>query len=184
MTYAKGWIGVRWAASDANGDALMYTLQIRGGNESDWKPLKDNLIERHYTFDSTAYADGEYRIRVIASDQPGNPGGEALTAQLDSGPILIDNTPPVISGLKPVASGSGLRVEWKANDALSVIRRAEYAVDGEDWVLVDPVSRLSDAQSLAYAVTIPNVKPGEHTIAVRVTDDYENTCVDKAVATR
>jgi hypothetical protein len=184
MTYAKGWIGVRWAASDSNGDPLMYTLRIRGVNETDWKPLKDKLTERHYTFDSTAYADGEYRIRVTASDQPGNPGGEALSGQLDSSPILIDNTPPMISELIASRVGTELRVKWKARDSQSVIRRAEYAIDGEDWVLVDPVSKLSDAQSLAYSLTIPDVKSGEHTIAVRVTDDYENTRVERAVASR
>ncbi len=82
MTAAKGWIGVRWTASDENGDPLLYTLQIRGEHESAWKLLRDKLVERHYTFDSTAYADGEYRVRVIATDQPGNPGGEAHASSI------------------------------------------------------------------------------------------------------
>ena len=181
MTAAKGWIGVRWTASDENGDPLLYTLQIRGEHESAWKLLRDKLVERHYTFDSTAYADGEYRVRVIATDQPGNPGGEALTGQLDSSPILIDNTPPVISGLAVTRAGSTLRLSWKAADALSVIHRAEYTIDGEDWMLIDPVSKLSDSSTLAYAHTLPGVAPGEHTIAVRVTDEYDNTAVAKAV---
>ena len=182
MTAAKGWIGIRWTASDENNDPLIYTLQIRGVNESDWKPLKDKLIEKHYSFDSTAYADGEYRVRVIASDQPGNPGGEALTGQLDSAPILIDNTPPVITGLTVSRAGSALRITWKAADALNVIRRAEYAIDGEDWMLVDPVSKLSDSPMLDYALTLPQVAPGEHSIAVRVTDDYDNSAVAKTVS--
>jgi WD40 repeat protein len=182
MTAAKGWIGLRWTATDDNSDPLLYTLQIRGVHESQWKPLHEKLVERHFTFDSTSYADGEYRVRVIASDQPGNPGGAALTGQLDSSPILIDNTPPVISGLTAALSnGSTLRVTWKAADALSVIRRAEYSLDGGDWILVDPVTGLSDSQALDYAHDIPALTPGEHTIAVRVTDDYDNAGIAKAV---
>jgi hypothetical protein len=181
MSFAKGWIGLRWSAEDENGDSLLYTLQIRGVHESDWKPLKDKIAERHYTFDSTAFPDGEYRIRVTASDQPGNPAGEALIGELDSSPILIDNTPPVVSGLAAKVSGAAVRVTWKAVDALNVIRRAEYSVDGDDWTLVDPVTRLSDAQTLDYALSLPGLTPGEHTIAVRVTDDYDNTAVEKVV---
>jgi hypothetical protein len=181
VTFAKGWIGVRWSAGDENGDALIYTLQIRGVRESEWKPLKDKIGERHYSFDSTAFPDGEYRIRVTVSDEPGNPAGEALIGQLDSSPILIDNTPPVISRLTAKQAGGGVRVTWRAEDSLNVIRRAEYSVDGDDWALVDPVTRLSDAEALEYALTIPGLAPGEHTIAVRVTDDYDNTSVEKAV---
>lgn len=184
MTYAKGWVGVRWNASDANGDALTYTLQIRGVRETTWKPLKDNLVERHYSWDSTAFPDGEYRVRVIASDQPGNPGGEALTGLLDSSPLLIDNTPPVVTGVSAIRETGGVHLTWRASDALSVIRRADYAIDGEDWVMADPVSRLSDAQTLAYSLTVRAVPSGEHTIAVRVTDDYDNTCVENTVINR
>jgi hypothetical protein len=181
VTFAKGWIGVRWSASDENADPLTYTLQIRGAHEADWKPLKDKIAERHYSFDSTAFPDGEYRIRVIASDQPGNPAGEALTGQLESSPILIDNTPPVISALVAKPAAGAVRVTWKAADALNVIRRAEYSLDGDDWTLVDPVTRLSDAQTLEYALPLSGLTPGEHTIAVRVTDDYDNTSVEKVV---
>jgi hypothetical protein len=175
MTWAKGWIGVRWTAADENNDPLTYTLEIRGIDEKQWKPLKDKLSERHYSFDSTAFPDGEYRVRVIASDQPGNTAGNALTGELDSSPLLIDNTPPVISGL----STRNAAVSWKATDALNVIKRAEYSLDGDDWMLIDPVSHLSDSKTLEYTLKLSGLAAGEHIVAVRVTDDYENTSVQK-----
>jgi hypothetical protein len=175
MTWAKGWIGVRWSAADENNDPLTYTLQIRGIDEKQWRPLKDKLSERHYSFDSTAFPDGEYRVRVIASDQPGNTAGNALTGELDSSPLLVDNTPPVISGL----SSKDSTISWKAADALNVIKRAEYSLDGDDWMLIDPVSHLSDSKTLEYSMKLSNLTAGEHVIAVRVTDDYENTSVAK-----
>jgi hypothetical protein len=175
MTWAKGWIGVRWTSADENNDPLTYTLEIRGLDETQWKPLKDKLTERHYSFDSTAFPDGEYRVRVIASDQPGNTAGNALTGELDSSPLLIDNTPPVISGL---ASKNSM-IFWKAADALNIIKRAEYSLDGGDWMLIDPVSHLSDSKTLEYSLALAGLSPGEHIVAVRVTDDYENTSVEK-----
>jgi sugar lactone lactonase YvrE len=175
MTWSKGWVGVRWNASDENGDPLTFTLQIRGIEEKEWKPLKDKLLDRHYSFDSSAFPDGEYRIRVIASDQPGNAAGSGLTGQLDSSPLLIDNTPPAITSL----AAKNLQVDWKASDALNIIKRAEYSVDGEDWMLVDPVSHLSDSKTLEYSLALTGLARGEHTIAVRATDDYENSSVQK-----
>ena len=180
MTFAKGWIGARWLASDPNGDSLVYAVEIRGVNETEWKPLKDKLNEKYFSFDTTSFPDGEYRLRITASDAPSNPPGEALTAHCESEPFLIDNTPPKISGLTATRNGGKVQVKWHAADALNDIDRAEYSVDGGDWTVVSPVTRLSDSPALDYDLTIP-AAPGEHVIAIRVYDDYENVATDKAV---
>ena len=99
MQYAKGFMGARWAASDENGDSLIYTVEIRGVHETNWKLLKDKLREKYWSWDSTAFPDGEYRLRVTASDLPGNPPAEALSTSMVSDPFLIDNTPPRIASL-------------------------------------------------------------------------------------
>ena len=181
MQYAKGWIGARWAASDPNGDPLVFTVEIKGANESEWKMLKDKVSEKYVSWDSTAFPDGEYRLRVTASDAPGNPPAEALTARMESNPFWIDNTPPKITGLSAARNGGKLEVRWHAADALNNIAKAEYSVDGGDWKVAAPVSRLSDSPELDYALTL-DAGPGEHTIAVRVQDDYDNQSVEKAVA--
>ena len=66
-------------------------------------------------------------------------------------------------------------------DALSVIRKAEYSLDGGDWTVVDPVTKLSDSQALDYSLTLKNLAPGAHTIAVRATDDFDNVAVAKLI---
>ena len=71
MQYAKGFMGARWAATDENGDGLIYTVEIRGVHETNWKLLKDKLKDKYWSWDSTAFPDGEYRIRVTASRSPG-----------------------------------------------------------------------------------------------------------------
>jgi hypothetical protein len=46
--------------------------------------------------------------------------------------------------------------------------------------VVSPVTKLSDSLDLDYDLTI-DAAPGEHTIAVRVADEYENLATDKVV---
>jgi sugar lactone lactonase YvrE len=181
MQYAKGWVGARWAATDPNGDPLVYTVEIKGVNETEWKLLKDKVNEKYISWDSTAFPDGEYRIRVTASDAPGNPPAEALTARMESNPFWIDNTPPKITGLAAIRAGNKLEVRWHAADAINNIAKAEYSLDGGEWRVVAPVTRLSDSPELDYTLSL-DAGPGEHTIAVRVQDDFDNQAVEKTVA--
>ena len=96
--------------------------------------------------------------------------GQALTASLESDPFIIDNTPPQIAGLAATRNGGKLAVRWHAADALNNLSKAEYSLDGGDWTVVAPVTKLSDAPELDYELTL-DAPAGEHTIAVRVADD-------------
>jgi hypothetical protein len=180
MISAKGYIGARWLAADPNGDSMIYTVEIRGVNESEWKPLKDKLAEKYLSWDSTGFADGEYRIRVTASDAPGNPPADALVGRTESVPFTIDNTPPRITALAASRAGGKLQIRWHAADALNVIAKAEYSLNGGEWTVVIPVSGLSDSPELDYALSL-DAAPGEHTVAVRVYDEYDNQATDKVI---
>ncbi|MBM3745193.1 MAG: hypothetical protein FJW34_05305 [Acidobacteria bacterium] len=180
MQYAKGFLGARWAATDDNQDSLLYSVHIRGVNESEWKLLKDQVKEKHLSWDSTGFPDGEYRLRVAASDAPTNPPAQALTAELISDPFDIDNTPPEITGLTAAPAGGKLEVRWKAADALSVIEKAEYSVNGGEWTLIEPTTRLSDSRQHDYLLALEPAS-GERAIAVRVTDSADNFSLAKIV---
>jgi len=180
MQSAKGFIGARWMAADPNGDSLVYSIEIRGAKEKEWKPLKDKVSEKYYAWDSTAFPDGEYRIRVTASDSPSNPPADALTGRLESDPFLIDNTPPKITALTAARNGNKLQVRWHAADALNDIQKAEYSLDGGDWTFAAPTTGLSDSLELDYNLSL-DAAPGEHTIAVRVEDANANQAADKSV---
>ncbi len=180
MTYAKGQVGARWLANDENGDTLLFRVEIRGVNETQWKLLKEKIRERYYSWDSTTFPDGEYLVRVTASDEPSNPPDQALTARMESDSFFIDNTPPEISELRATSSGNRLDLRWKAKDAISVIGKAEYSINGGDWRVAEPTTRLSDSLQHEYAVSIER-PTGEVTIAVRVSDELDNQAAAKTV---
>lgn len=180
MSWAKGMQGARWKAGDANGDAVQYSVEIRGENESVWKLLKKDLGQRQYSFDASAFPDGMYRLRVSATDAEANPPGKGLSSTLESEPFLIDNTPPVIRGLAATANGNKLTITFTAADALTILTKAEYSINATEWTYFEPSTRLSDSREHSYSITVDR-PAGELTIAVRVTDEHENHAVDKTL---
>ena len=180
LNYAKGFQGARWKAGDANGDTVHYTVEIRGKNETAWKPLKKDLAIRQYSFDSSAFPDGEYMLRISATDAPSNPPGKGLTDSLESEPFLIDNTPPAIRTLSATASGNKITITFTAADASSILTKAEYSINAAEWVYIEPTTKLSDSREHSYSISVDR-PAGELSIAVRVTDEFENHAVDKTV---
>ena len=174
MNYAKGFLGVRWTALDPNADTLEYKVEIRGVNETVWRLLKDKLREKEYSFDSRAFPDGDYVVRVTASDEPSNPAGQSLSDMLVSDPFTIDNTPPVLSRGEVVHEAGGTKVRCAAHDSASILVKAEISADGGDWRVIEPISGISDAKEEEYLVPAPE---GQHVVALRVTDDYDNQAV-------
>jgi hypothetical protein len=179
----KGYQSVLWSAHDDNEDELRFSVYFRGESETDWKLLKDKLEQKFYSWDSTAMPDGAYYLKIVATDSPSNPPAQALTTERESERFVVDNTPPVIEGLK-AQSGKSQRspnifffaeIQFTARDATSSIERAQYSVDGGDWILVTPNNGISDApeEHYEFSANLP-VAGSEHTIAVRVYDRFDN----------
>ncbi len=77
----------------------------------------------------------------------------------------------------------GHPASFTARDASSSIERAQYSLDGGDWILVVPNTGISDALVEHYDFGLPALTPGEHTIAVRAYDRLENVGSAKTIFT-
>ncbi|HMF75676.1 MAG TPA: hypothetical protein VK604_08455 [Bryobacteraceae bacterium] len=175
LQYSKGFVTARWSASDVNGDPLLYKVEIRGKNETGWRLLKDKLLDRYFAFDGSAFPDGRYVVRVTVSDESGNTPADALTSSLESESFIIDNTPPEVLNV----STTGNTVKFTAKDALSWVDKAEYSMNGGDWILLAPDNFVTDSQVLTFTVAAK----GGDLVAVRVFDDNDNVIV-KQVAVK
>jgi hypothetical protein len=187
----KGYQSVLWSAHDDNDDDLRYSVYYRGENEHEWKLLKDNLEQKFYSWDTTTLPDGAYYLKIVASDAPSNPADLALKTERESERFEVDNTPPVIEHLE-ANSGRTTRgvltyvfiiVRFTARDSASSIERAQYSVDGAEWTLVAPVGNVSDSPAENYEFTLDELHSGEHTIAVRAYDRFENVGSAKITTT-
>jgi len=183
----KGYASVLWSAHDENDDELRYAVYYRAENETQWKLLKDKLDQKFYSWDSTSLPDGAYYLKITASDATSNPPAWALATERESERFVVDNTPPVIEGLWAEASNRcqgqtcdiAVTVKFTARDATSSIERAQYSLDGGDWILVAPTGNVSDSMAEQYQFSINmSMKSGEaekeHSVAVRAYDHLDN----------
>lgn len=174
-------ITITWQAEDPDGDRLIFSVYFRGEEESQWKLLKANTHDNSITFDGDVLADGKYFFRVMASDREANPPPSAREATLVSAPVMIDNTPPVLTLGNVRHSGSTAHIEFEAVDAASALRRCEYSLDAGGWVPVEAADGVIDSLREKFVLDLTGLAPGEHLIVIRAADSANNTGVAKVL---
>lgn len=180
---AKGYETVVWSAHDDNDDHLVFTLYYRGEGEKEWRILKDKIRQDFYSWDTTSMPDGAYYLKLVASDAPSNPPKQALTAERISDRFEVDNTPPVIENLRAEGASGQWRIRFTAHDSASAIGHTSYSLDAGDWEMVFPVGQLTDSPEEHYDFVLAKLAPGEHTIAVQVFDEFQNSVTGKVTFT-
>lgn len=186
-------VTTRWLAHDDNGDDLMFSVWYRGVGEKNWRLLKDKISDRFLSFDASLLPDGQYELKVVASDAPVHTDSEALTGERVGTVFVVDSTPPVPGTLAATmvpgqSAPQKIHATLEVHDATSPIAHAEYSIDAGPWQYLEPVGQVSDSQTEHYdftaevpQATTPVTDAKEHVIAVRVYDRYENMAAIKAV---
>ena len=174
----KGEEMATWEAEDPNGDTLLYSLFYRGKEEENWKKMEEDIGENSYRWDTVAFPDGYYLLKVVATDKPDNPAEKALTFERISEPFLIDNTPPKVSEFRVVDKNTIVGV---ASDDTSRISRIEYSLDGEDWIHIFPEDDIFDSKNETFEFTLSSLSSGEHTVVVKAIDSEGNVGAGKIV---
>jgi hypothetical protein len=174
-------IQVTWQADDPDGDRLLYSLYFRGEEEREWKLLRANIAENSLLLDGDVLADGRYYFRVVASDQPSNAANVARTDELVSSPVLIDNTPPMVTLSAPRRSTDRVEVDADVVDQTSPLRRFEYSLDAGQWTPVEAADGVTDSPREQYHIAIDRLRAGEHLLVVRAYDTANNAGLAKVV---
>ncbi len=174
-------IQVVWQADDPDGDKLSYALYFRGDDEREWKLIRANLTENSFLLDADVLADGRYLFRVVASDRPSNPAASARESDLTSSPVLIDNTPPVLTASAPRHTGDHVEIDVDAADQTSPLRRCEYSVDAGPWTPLEAADGITDSPKERFLLRLDNVRSGEHVFVFRAFDAANNAGLAKVV---
>jgi hypothetical protein len=173
--HASSTVKVSWKVDNPDQDELRYRLYYRLDGEQIWRPMlkpSEKLTRSDYDWDTSSLPEGTYRIMVEATDELSNPPDRVTKHSLVSGPVLVDNTPPVFKSLDL----RGRRLTGEVVDGVGPIARIEVSVAGtdegrplfpKDGIFDDPAEAI-DADISAV------VPPGPHIVAVRAYDTAGN----------
>jgi hypothetical protein len=164
-------IKVSWKIDNADQDELRYRVSYRIEGQSTWRSaLKpgEKLTRAELDWDTTGLPEGTYRLLVEASDELSNPPDRVRRHSLESGTVLVDNTPPVYKAL----ALQGRKLSGEIVDGLGPVARIEVAIAGSDeWRPLFPTDGIFDEPAEAFSVDVASiVPPGAHIVAVRAYD--------------
>lgn len=180
-TLQKGSQSFQWVALDKNEDSLQFDLYYRSETDRNWILLKKNVEDSFFTINSDTLPDGTYIVRLVASDASSNTPENGLSAEMDSRPFIVDNTPPAVAMKQDGLSGGRVRVAIEAADLASTLNQAEISVDAGEFRAVFPRDGISDSKNEAFAWQSELLAPGEHVIAFRIYDQTDNVGLGKLV---
>jgi hypothetical protein len=168
-------IKLSWKVDNADQDELRYRVWYRMESESAWRSAQkpgDKLTSTSLDWDTSTLPEGNYRLMVEASDELANPPDRALKHSLESGTVLVDNTPPVFKSL----AITGRQLKGEVTDGLGPIARIEVSIAGSDeWRPLFPKDGVFDEASEVIDANLTALVPaGAHLLVVRAYDTAGN----------
>jgi hypothetical protein len=168
-------IKVTFKVDNPDQDELRYRVSYRLDGEATWHSAQkpgEKLSRPELEWDTSLLPEGLYRLQVEASDEPSNPPDRVTRHTLESGLVLVDNTPPVWKSL----SLQGRQLKGEVVDGLGPIARIEVAVAGsDDWRPLFPRDGVFDEASEAIDANVSAIVPaGSQLVAVRAYDAAGN----------
>jgi hypothetical protein len=165
-----------WAVTDPNLDAMTFDVCLRAENDTAWKLLAEKTGDFYISFDSRSFPDGPYRLKVVATDAPGNVAGKGISTSIESNAFTIDNTPPAITIRTAQVTAGALTVNFTVSDTLTPISLVEVSTDGREWFPVLPPANETGAREQELTVRLP----GATSAFLRARDEIGNVGSAKA----
>lgn len=171
----RGQMTVVWKAEDPSRDALTFKVEFQLMSGGDWVTLIDEWSLPLYSFSTVGFEEGYYRARVTASDVYANLPDASKSGHRTSMPFLVDNTAPQVSQVGQTVNNEVVELDFEVQDALSIIVKVSYVVDGKEPVEILPNDGLFDSKNESFSIVLKGLKSGEHSLLFTVTDESNNT---------
>jgi hypothetical protein len=168
-------LNISWKVDNVDKDELRYRLKYRLLGGTTWYDLtkpNEKVTKDSYSWDTSDLPEGRYRIKVVASDELSNPPDRVTSDEMESGVVLVDNTPPTVEGLKLV----GRRLQAVVTDGVGPIQRVEVSVAGsDDWRPLSASDGIFDEQKETIDVDLSSlIATGPTLVSIRAYDGADN----------
>jgi len=166
---------IYWEASDPDNDRLMYDVFVSRDSKN-WDKVGENLYESSYYLNTSAYPDGYYYIRLIASDDrdQSNP----LRAEKEIS-FLVDQTPPIFEDIEKEYTADSILVSGTVKDELSSILGVMYntaETQKLQWKRAQAEDKLFDEKEEKFYFKVDRKSKY---CAIRVNDRSDNSKVTR-----
>ena len=170
----RGLLVVTWKATDPDGDDLVSDVEFRPADgDGPWVVMRRGVRGSSFGFDSRLLPDGRYLFRVTASDRPSNPEDPKSDSSV-SDPVVIDNTPPVVTLLSATRGKSGAVLKVHVVDALSPLSAVGWSVDAGPWTRAVADDGMTDSRDESYTISVQPEARGAY-ILIRAVDAAGNS---------
>ena len=175
-------IALSWKVDNPDKDDLRYRLQYRQVGSNTWFDLskpQEKLTKESFSWETSDLPEGRYRLRVVATDELSNPPDRVTRDEMESSVVLVDNTPPVVEGLKVL----GKHVQGVALDGVGPIARIEISLAGsDDWTPFYPTDGIFDEQREEFDADVSKIAPiVPALLSLRVYDKANNYVVRSVI---
>ncbi len=177
----KGFQTVVWDAEDKNGDSLVYSILIRNEEDNKWRMLKEDWVEKIFAFDTLTFPDGNYFIKIEATDSPSNPVGMNLKSEKISRQLTIDNSLPVIKNLQVNRDKNNVTIRFMAEDAFSFIKDVQFLIRPDEWRTIFPKDGICDSKIEEFEVTVSLTPESDDLITIKANDSRDNVGVARHI---
>jgi hypothetical protein len=168
---------VYWNVSDPDGDVLAYTFSIKADNAAAWTDLVVQGTDSFVQFETGGLPEGLYLTRLTVAEQAPRPAAQRLTYTFETDSLLIDRTPPVITGTEIRRADGRLIVTVSGRDALSLLDGAEFVLNnGTRDAITQPVDGVLDGREESFRAEFPEARAaGATSLEVILYDRAGNT---------
>jgi hypothetical protein len=131
-------------ARDLDGDALRVTVEVRRAGNDRWIPIARDDESLGIEWDTSRFEDGIWRARATVRDLHSS-------AQLESSPVVIDNSIPTMEGSSRKEDVLTVEIEDRGSRLELVELRTS---EDRGWQPIEPVDGVTDGTSEEYRIDL------------------------------
>ncbi|MEN6357556.1 MAG: SpoIVB peptidase S55 domain-containing protein [Armatimonadota bacterium] len=139
-----------------------------------------SLSKSSYTWDTKKVEDGNYVLKVIASDRTSN-AGDPLTDEVTSDPFVVCNTAPklVLYQRAVTQKGAGpVTIAGSAASKMIEITGVQFRVDGGAWMAAAADDGMYDSSYEMFKATTGPLSAGSHKVEIQAIDSAGNASTE------